>query len=94
MNQYIVGTQMSLKVTFTDSVGTLVNPTAVTGEIILPDQTTEEFETITNPSTGIFVQLFTPTQNGLHQYRFAGTGAVIAAQEGNFLAQTSFPVDS
>lgn len=28
--------------------------------------------------------------NGLHQYRFAGTGAVIAAVEGSFMVQTDF----
>jgi hypothetical protein len=89
MKQYIVETEVSLSAMFKDASGNLVDPTDVTGEIILPDQTVVALAPV-RMSLGVYRALFTPTLNGLHQYKFQGTGVVVAAVEGRFTAQTSF----
>lgn len=166
MNQYPVGEQIILTGSFYGA-GVLADPTAVTGELILPDQSVIAL-TPAKRSTGIYDAPYTPLfvsgvvngaanngsglirlaidatllasgmkidvagivgtveanaewvitkidaahvdlvgsvfthayvsggtwvkpiPNGLHQYRFAGTGAVVAAVEGAFLVQTGF----
>ena len=91
MNQYIVGTLVTMTVTFRDANGSLVDPTTVTAEIRLPDQTVVDLTSgIAHPSTGVYSANYLTSQNGLHQYRFNGAGTVKAAQEGAFTAQTSF----
>lgn len=87
---YIVGTAISLQGVFQDVDGTPVDPTGVTGKVRLPDGTTQNL-TVTKKAIGIYTAPFTPTLNGLHEYRFAGTGTFVAAGESNFLAQTVFP---
>lgn len=166
MNQYPVGEQIILTGSFYGA-GVLADPTAITGELILPDQSVIALAPAKR-STGIYDASYTPVfasgavtgaasngglirltldstsklqtgmkidvasivgcveanaewvvtvidathvdlqgsafvhayvsggtwtkpiPNGLHQYRFAGTGAVVAAVEGAFLVQTGF----
>lgn len=92
MNSYIVGTLVQIDGTFADSQGTPVDPTQVTAEVRLPGGTivilTGQVQRI---STGVYSVDYTPTVGGVHQYRMAGTGAVVAAGEGSFQAVTAFP---
>lgn len=88
--QYICGTLIELTGNFFNEDGDPADPTAVTGTIRLPDLTEEDL-VITLSAVGVYIAPFTPTQNGLHEYRFSGTGAIVAASEGAFTAQTVFP---
>lgn len=89
MNQYTVGTNIVLTATFRDATGALADPTAVTATIMLPNGT-KAIVAATKTAVGIYTANYTPTVNGLHGYRFEGAGAVVAAAEGAFLAQTTF----
>lgn len=91
MNTYTVGTEVEIDATFKDIEGTLVDPTNVAASIRLPDGTVMVNLVVTRVSLGVYRTLFTPSENGLHAYRFAGTGFVEAASEGSFMAQTTFP---
>ena len=92
---YIVGTQLELRVNFTDQDGDPADPNTVTAVIRLPAQTEEVLTPdITHPGIGDYRVLFTPTMNGLYEYRFDGDGAVTAAGEKYFTAQTVFPEES
>lgn len=93
--QYTVGTLVELAVLFKDEDGQPADPTAVTGEIIPPPGTGDpEALNVVRRGVGDYYALYTPTLNGLHLYRFAGTGDVEAASESAFTAQTMFPTES
>jgi hypothetical protein len=87
--QYTVGTTIQITATFTDDDGVKVDPTEVTAELRTPAGVLEDL-TVVRDSTGEYHADYTPALNGLHQYRFIGTGAVAAANEGSFMAQTTF----
>lgn len=92
MNQYIVGTLVEIDATFTDQFGTLMDPTDVTAQVRLPDGTVVVLTNqVSHVGLGVYKVAYTPEINGLYAYRFAGDGAVIAANEGEFMAQTTFP---
>ncbi len=89
----VCGTTIQLRVGFTDENGTSVDPDTVAGTIRLPDETEEDLAP-TRLSLGVYSALFTPEQNGLHQYRFdAASGIITTAVEDSFIAQTQFPED-
>jgi hypothetical protein len=90
--QYTVGTAIRLEAVFTDEAGTEVDPTAVEAELLLPDGSIVKFTgvQVIKTATGNYYVDYTPTANGLYQYRFDGTGTVIAANEGYFTADSSF----
>lgn len=89
-NAYTLGTQITLKATFTDSVGTLTNPTVTTAKIHLPDGSQVALTPLVNVSTGVFTYAYTPLLEGTYIYQFAGTGALIVAGENSFISQTIF----
>lgn len=90
--QFTAGNALGLYVDFFDADEAPADPTSVALEVRLPDESISDLTAdIQRLSTGQYLCVFTPTLNGLHQYRWAGEGAVIAAIEGNFTAQTSFP---
>lgn len=92
MSQYIAGTEVILEGNFTDGDGDPADPTAVSVTIRLPDQTVEDLsDDIVHLSLGHYRVLYTPVQNGLYEYRFAGEGAIIVGGEKYFTAQTVFP---
>jgi hypothetical protein len=76
---YVVGSPVHLTTTFTDATNAPVDPTAVTVAITLPDGTTGG-GSATRDSTGKYHYDYTPTLSGIHQFYFAGTGAVVATQ--------------
>lgn len=90
--QFIAGTALGLYVDFFNADAELEDPTDIALEMRLPDESVVDLtDDIQRLTIGQYLCVYTPTLNGLHQYRWAGTGAVVAADEGNFLAQTSFP---
>jgi hypothetical protein len=90
MNAYDVGDRVRLTVTFTNTAGTVTDPTTVTCQVKLryvigATATTYTYPaTITKDSTGVFHVDVTPTNEGIWDYRWVGTGTVIAAVEGAF----------
>lgn len=76
---YVVGSPVHLTASFTDASGALVDPTAVTVTITKPDGTTTS-PTASRLSLGDYYYDYTPTMAGIHQFYFAGTGAVVATQ--------------
>lgn len=87
---YTVGTTLQLSATFRRvSDNSLYDPTTVTCQILLPDNTTTA-PSVTRVSVGLYTADYAPSLNGLHNYEFTGTGAVDdAVVEGSFLVGTS-----
>lgn len=75
----VVGNPIRLTASFADATGTLVDPTAVTVHLTLPDGTIST-PAATRDSTGVYHYDYTTVQTGIHQYYFAGTGSNAAAQ--------------
>lgn len=90
MNVYIVGTTIELTVSFADEDGNPIDPAGVTGSMMTPDRVTAPLVGIARNSLGNWSAPYTPTQNGLHQYRFVGAGTHASADEQSFIAQTVF----
>lgn len=88
MNTYVVGDLVQIKATFTNASGVLANPTDVTAEVKNPDSSVTALSP-SQISLGIFAATVSITQAGQYQYRFVGTGAVQAANEGSFFVNTS-----
>lgn len=74
-----VGAPIRLTASFTDATGTLVDPTAVTLWLNLPDGTSTSL-TAVKDSTGKYHYDYTPAQVGVFDFWFAGTGANAAVQ--------------
>jgi hypothetical protein len=86
---YDIGDLVRLTGTFTDLDGTATDPSGITMSIKIPNGTVTTLTygvdgSLYRSSTGIYYTDFAPTMEGLHYYRFAGTGAVTAAEEQNF----------
>lgn len=87
---YDLGDVVALTAAFTNSGGTAVTPSSgVTITVKLPDGTTTSPATPSNPSTGNYSYEYAPTQEGLHFYRFVGTGTNAGAGEGKFTVRKS-----
>src|SRR5690242_12498095 len=92
MNDYSVGDLIRLSVSFTDSSDQAADPTTVTCLVKrryqLPPVTTSTYTyaggTVTKASTGSYYVDFTPTTEGIWDYRWVATGTVVAADEGAF----------
>jgi hypothetical protein len=79
-----IGDVVILQATFTDREGALADPTTVTCKVL----DSANAETTVSPSqisTGLYEAEFSPTLSGTHWFRFAGTGAVVAAGEYHFV---------
>lgn len=83
MATYDVGDRVQLTATLTDDDGVLTDPTAVTVTIRKPDGTASS-STPTKDSTGVYSKDVDIDQHGNWFYRFAGTGALVVAEEGEF----------
>lgn len=90
MNAYQVGDLVRITATFTDELGAVKDPTAITllvklRYVIGSTATSYTYPgTITKDSTGVYHYDFAPTTEGIWDYRWVGTGAVTAAGEGAF----------
>lgn len=82
MTTYDVGDLVRLTGTFRNSSDALTNTTAVC-TVRKPDGTAST-PSVTNGSTGVYTVDVTLDQEGHWFYRWAGTGDVVAAEEGEF----------
>lgn len=79
---YLIGDLARLTVTFRDLEGALVDPTTVTLTIQDPANVETTPGSIVNDSTGVYHYDLNLTAAGTWFYRWTGTGAAQAAQEG------------
>src|SRR6266576_3881596 len=85
---------------FINGAGALTDPTTVTlkwnrhGEAVMTWTWTVALPgtNIVKDSTGVFHADIPVTEPGLHYFRWEGTGAVVAAAEGTFSAESDFVV--
>jgi hypothetical protein len=84
MNRYTVGQLVQLNISLTGPSGALVDPTAITLDLVTPDQAVHAL-TPTRVSTGIYYAQFPTTMAGLHQYLWQATGAAAAGAAGGFI---------
>ena len=89
-NDYDIGDLVRLKGTFTNTITNAVDdPTVVTCVVKNPNLTKTELTfgisaTLIRESKGIYYTDFPPTMEGLHWYKFQGTGNVTASEELSF----------
>ena len=86
---YDIGDLVRLTGSFLDLSDVPTDPTGITYSIRLPSGTITTLvygvdASIYRSSTGVYYTDFAPSMEGLHYYRFAGTGAVTAAEEESF----------
>jgi hypothetical protein len=93
MADYTLGTEITIFETFTlDDVPT--NPTVVVAQVERPNGTVDEFTfgvdaELTNPSPGYYELAYLPPSSGTYNWRWEGTGAVVASSEGSFTVSAS-----
>ena len=93
---YNLGAVVTKSVTVKDSDGNLANAGSMVVTLTLPDGTTTT-PAVTNPSTGVYVFTYTPTQIGIHGVRWLATGANAGATPPDVFEVTdpaSFPIVS
>jgi hypothetical protein len=84
-----IGDLIRLSGTFADLNGNLLDPTVVTLSIKESSGVVASFQYgrdafVVRESVGKYYMDFAPNMEGLHTYRFAGSGAVTAAEEKMF----------
>lgn len=88
---YDIGDTRRLSVQFSDVGGAPAAPTTVTFALREPDGDLTSYATpaaqIVNTGTGAYYVDWTITQAGRHVYRWNGTGAVSAVEQGEFYAR-------
>jgi hypothetical protein len=87
MNDYEIGDQIRLTAVFTDANGAAADPTTVTCSIRRTAGDSWSFAypgSVTKSATGTFSCDWTCSNDGIYEYRWAGTGAVVAAGEAIF----------
>lgn len=83
-----IGDLVELSAAFTNLAGDPTDPTAVTLSIKAADGTVTT-PTPTHGATGAYTYLLPITASGVLSYRFAGTGAVVAAEEAKVFVRAS-----
>lgn len=83
MSSFDIGDRLTITATFRDQADTLINPTAVTLTVLSPDGVPTVLVP-TMSSTGVWTATFAPDMAGTWNYRWGGTGALVAAEEGTF----------
>lgn len=94
MNTYDIGDLVRLSVTFTDSKGTATDPTVITVRYRDPAGLETELNygedaALVRDDTGDYYTDLIVDRAGQWQYRFAATGTVTAAVEGQFTVRRS-----
>lgn len=94
MNRYYPRNQVRIDVSFTDvATGALADPSTINIEVIDPTGTKTVYTSpaVVRASQGKYYTLIYVVTEGKWQYAGVGTGAVIAASEGEFVvAQSEF----
>lgn len=88
IDAYDIGDTVRLTATFTNESAANADPTTVTVSIRAPDGTVTT-PTATQSSTGVYYCDLAVTMAGVWRYRFAGTGALVAAGEGQLFVRES-----
>jgi hypothetical protein len=78
---YQVGDSVRLTCTFTDLAGAVADPTAITCTVLNPARL-RFAASVTRSATGIYYADVTLDSAGDWRYRWTGTGAIVAADEG------------
>lgn len=95
MAAYIEGCQVRVTGTFTDFAGADTDPTGVTFKIHSPSgiETTRTYGVsgITKTGTGVYYSDITLDEGGVWTYRWAGTGALVAAGQGSLESIAALP---
>jgi hypothetical protein len=82
------GDGVRITATFTDLTGTITDPTTVTFQAKDPHGAVT-VEPATKQATGVYYADLILTTPGTWHYRWVGTGAVVAANEGQVVARPS-----
>lgn len=77
----MIGDPLLLQFTIKTYAGALINPTDVLVKVKLENGEAEEFDTLVNPSTGIFQLTYTPSAQGRYYVRLETSGSLISADE-------------
>lgn len=93
MNSYTLGTQIRLTATFEVS-DVATDPTAVTFKVRVPAGTITTYvygvdAQLVKSATGVYYVDYTTANEGIHAWRMAGTGTVVAAEEQQFTVKDS-----
>lgn len=88
MNTYVIGNLVQLTGSFYNASGVLTNPTTVTCQVKYPDSSVGTLSA-SSSVTGVYTAQLSVVQAGLYTYRFAGTGALQAAQENTLFVNDS-----
>jgi hypothetical protein len=83
-NEYDVGDMVRVEVTFRDVDGLEADPTLVVLRVLNPQTEEEVLPTVAHPSQGVYYGDVSADVWGTWHYRFEGTGAIQAADEGAF----------
>jgi hypothetical protein len=83
MTTAYVGQMVRMTFTVRDVTGTLADTTAV-GKVESRATSTSTTLSLTHDSLGVYHGDFTPTEVGVHDVRFTGTGAVVTAFQDSF----------
>ncbi len=94
MSSILIGTGVTSTQRFTNSAGTLTDPTTVSVTIREPDGTKTTYVYVTDPevvkdSTGVYHISFVPDQIGSHGVYWLGTGTVPYSEELFFQVERS-----
>jgi len=88
MSHYNIGDTIRVKATFKDADDALSDPSTVTVTVYEPDGTETDYTLtgggVQKESTGVYYADITPTQAGIHWYRFSSTGNPALIEEANF----------
>lgn len=83
MTTAYVGQMVRMTFTVRDVTGALGNTTTV-GKVESRATNTSTTLSLVNDSTGVYHGDFTPTEVGVHDVRFTGTGAIVTAFQDSF----------
>ena len=91
-SKFDVGDVTRISVVFKNLAGTVVDPTVVKIRIKLPTNVELAYEyligaEVIKDSTGTYHMDYPITMDGMHYYKWTGTGAVYAAEESQFFVK-------
>lgn len=88
IHEYIIGNRVRMSAAFTTAAGAAVDPTTVT-LTVRPPSGAASTPSPAKDSTGNYHADVTPDLVGDWRYRWIGSGALVAAGEGEFLVTES-----
>ena len=86
--RFDIGDRVRLRAEFRNLEGFVADPTSVTLAVLGPGDVASQAISTTKDATGVYHGDVEPDAAGTWSYRFAGTGAMVAAEEGTFIVRT------